>query len=233
MHGINGIDYFIRLSSEHRLGFGLVNGHLKLPEPRNEAETYLGIQAFAEHLHTLRSLVMEDVPACGLTPDFKIFSKTQHHVSIVYAPSVPLGVHCNKASSEAAVKLHEAVAEKVLIAQYLGVLQMAAQKSPGRADKLKVFLHPLGGGDFNNSWESISKAMALAIEMLDEAERSKLEIIALTNPKNPIESKLLKKYLKLFRKLKPEENSSSAMMTHQVWKPKPSTHGFDNDDPWW
>ncbi|CAE7685012.1 SPBP8B7.23, partial [Symbiodinium necroappetens] len=68
----------------------------------------------------------------------------------------------------------------VLRAQYYGALKHAARKAEASKTRRKVYLMPLGGGVFNNSWELIARSMATAIEMLEDREFESLEIHPLT-----------------------------------------------------
>merc|ERR1712187_512944 len=86
-------------------------------------------------------------------------------------------------------RLHGKVAEAILVAQYYGALRIAA--SAAKNGRTKVFLMPLGGGVFNNSWDSIGKSMALAVEMLTFDERNRLDIKALAWKGNPSEKEKL------------------------------------------
>merc|ERR1740123_811062 len=76
----------------------------------------------------------------------------------------------------------------------------------GKPDRVKIFLLPLGGGVFNNSWESIGRAMAQAAELMTDHPNlfNKLEIEALAWSGNPQEKmdleRELSKYQMLFNK---------------------------------
>merc|ERR1712176_22368 len=121
---------------------------------------------------------MEDIPASGVTPDKRAFAKTSHKVNLVYASAVPVESYCNSPSTREQKVLHTSIADAVLFAQYYGALSTAAKRAEGR--KRKVFLMPLGGGVFNNSWESICKSMARAVELLSDRELGLLDIYVLT-----------------------------------------------------
>jgi len=199
IHGINAVDELLRISGEAGLGLELVNGYLQLPEPRTSEDAESALNILRDNIQTLRLLVMSRVLTCGITRDKKHLASSMHRVSLVYASAVPLGVYCNKASSKHGKSFHAAIAELVITAEYFGALRQASRTAPVKG-RQKIYLLPLGGGVFNNSWESIAKAMALAVEMLDESERAKLEIFALVWYGNPWERKMLKKGLKKFNK---------------------------------
>eukprot|EP00928_Gymnodinium_smaydae_P024043 TRINITY_DN19595_c0_g3_i1.p1 TRINITY_DN19595_c0_g3~~TRINITY_DN19595_c0_g3_i1.p1 ORF type:complete len:372 (+),score=57.00 TRINITY_DN19595_c0_g3_i1:75-1190(+) len=195
--GINAIDEILHKCGET---FTLVNGYLQMPVPSTEDEASKLLEAFRTNLNTLRPLVMENVPACGLKPDKMAFTSATHKVSLVYASAVPVSAYVNRASSPTQIDLHSKVAEGVLVAQYYGALKVAAARSTS-SDKTKVFLMPLGGGVFNNPWESIAKGMALAVEMLSEDDHNKLDIRVLTWKGNNEEKLTMCKLLTRHKKL--------------------------------
>eukprot|EP00913_Durusdinium_trenchii_P017275 g16245.t1 len=51
------------------------------------------------------------------------------------------------------------VAERILVAQYFGALQHAARSVDEKRPRRTVYLMPLGGGVFNNPWESIANSI--------------------------------------------------------------------------
>jgi hypothetical protein len=196
-HGINAIDKILEALSAY--GFKLVNGYLGIPKVNHPHEC---LSLLRSHLHTLRVLTMHEVPACGLTPSKKSFSTATHRVGLVYASAVPVNSYLNRTSNREELAFQAEVAETVLVGQYFGALKMAAERCSSA--KQKVFLMPLGGGVFNNDWESIAKSMALAVEMLTPEERSKLEIKALAWKGNPAELKNLCQSLRKLNKLEEE-----------------------------
>ncbi|CAK9097437.1 Hypothetical protein SCF082_LOCUS45705 [Durusdinium trenchii] len=176
-------------------GFELVNGYL------NVKDTYtvvMHLEQLEARLNTLRTLVMEDVPARGLKPDLKGFSRSSHKVGLVYASAVPVDAYVNKGGdTDYQIK----VAELILLAQYYGALKYAAEKEKQHLGPLegrpprKVFLMPLGGGAFKNPWEIIGKSMAKAVQMLDEDSLRLLDISALTFDEKPSEETTLKQIM--------------------------------------
>eukprot|EP00930_Biecheleria_cincta_P063349 TRINITY_DN4887_c0_g3_i1.p1 TRINITY_DN4887_c0_g3~~TRINITY_DN4887_c0_g3_i1.p1 ORF type:complete len:650 (-),score=134.53 TRINITY_DN4887_c0_g3_i1:458-2407(-) len=194
--GINAIDAILQAASS----FKLVNGYLQMPMPQDEREASDYLSSFMGSLHTLRPLVMADVQACGLTPNKAEFSDMKHKVNLVYASAVPVNTYLNRAQTSQQTELHVKVAEGVLVAQYYGALKTAAART-ATGVKTTVFLMPLGGGVFNNPWESIGKSMSVAVEMLSGPEREKLNIQVLTWNGNPQEKDTMQKLLAQHNKL--------------------------------
>lgn len=150
--GINAIDQILK-QPELQKHLELVNGYLKVHDvdgPTLEIEKQL-----LKYLNTLRPLIMEDVPANGLTPDKKGFAKCNHKVGLVYASAVPVDSYLNGGGN---VEFQTKVAELILIGQYHGALRYAAehQRHKGVTSRRKVFLMPLGGGVFSNPWDIIA-----------------------------------------------------------------------------
>jgi len=199
--GINAIDGLLDVARRAGTPMELVNGYLKLPEIEQLEEASAMLDLVWRHLHLLRPLVMAGVPANGLHPRKSRFSKETHRVNLVYASAVPLEAYLNRCSSPAARTFQGRVAEMVLVAQYYGALKTAARAARERGS-IRIFLMPLGGGVFNNPWQSIARSMALAVEMLGEGDLAKLDIRALTWCGNPDEHKLLRDLLGRFNKLR-------------------------------
>lgn len=192
--GINAVDRLVQKAnaaldeagfSSQKSHFNLVNGYLRIPEPQGEEAAEQMIALFRANAHTLRPLLMADVPACGLRPNLREFSAERHRVNLIYASALPINAYVNgigvvpKSFGDAEQKRYQArVAESLLATQYFGALQTASLRSTPEA-KRKVFLLPLGGGAFKNSWETIARAMSLAVEMLDSTQRELLEVKAL------------------------------------------------------
>ena len=176
-------------------GFEVVNGYL------NVHDTYtvvMHLEQLESRLNTLRTLVMEDIPASGLTPDLKGFSHASHKVNLVYASSVAVDAYLNKGGD---VDYQTKVAELILLAQYYGALKYAAEREKASLGPLegrpprKVFLMPLGDGNFKNPWGIIGKSMAKAVQMLDEDSLQMLDISALTSHQDPSEEATLRKII--------------------------------------
>mmetsp|Transcript_15103 Transcript_15103/g.27690 ORF Transcript_15103/g.27690 Transcript_15103/m.27690 type:complete len:425 (-) Transcript_15103:1347-2621(-) len=74
--------------------------------------------------------------------------------------------------------------------------------------KAKVFLMPLGGGVFNNPWESIARCMCVATEMLTAEEKALLDIGVLTWNGNPMESDKMTTLLRKHNKLRAPERAA-------------------------
>ncbi|CAJ1355106.1 unnamed protein product [Effrenium voratum] len=191
--------------------FDVVNGYLKMPVPESDEAASSVLAALSVQLQAaqLRLLVASEVPVLGLTPSKTSFSQATHRVNLVYASAVPINAYVNGIGAVSKgfgdLQLQEfqrKVAELFLVAQYYGALKVAARMAR------KVFLMPLGGGAFKNSWESIVQSIALALEMLDAEDLQKLDIHALvleggtagksdTTPSDMRIAELLKKHRKL------------------------------------
>merc|ERR1719330_860698 len=151
---------------------------------------------------------MHDVPACGLQPNKQAWSDKGHTVGLVYASAVPVDAYLNRATTKTEQKLHGKMAEAILVAQYYGALHQIAysvwhNRNADRGNRTKVYLLPLGGGVFNNSWESIGRAMCLAVQMLSNRPEllDCLEVDALTWSGNPSEKMTLERELAKGNKL--------------------------------
>jgi len=202
--GINAVDVILEKMREAKLVFELQNGYLKMPNPKSQRDADRALEVFKAHLHTLRPLMMSAVPACGLTPNKRRFSEKKHTVNLVYASAVPVQSYVNMAGNPEVEAFHIQIAEAVLCAQYYGALVQTAQKtlSDGDDQRPRIFLMPLGGGVFNNPWESIARGMSCAVEMLTSIERETLDIRALTWSGNPNEGRQLRELLTKFGKLR-------------------------------
>jgi len=193
--GINAVDAILHDVRLAGFDFLLVNGYLKVPWLDSEKKRQ-ALEVLRQSLHKLRLLVMEDTPACGLTPDKFALSRAQHRVTLIYASAVPVQAYVNKGVDSEQEAFQVQISEAVLFAQYFGAMKMAARR--GRA---RIFLAPLGGGVFNNPWESIAKSIALAVEALEEEERGRLDIRVLTWSGNASESAHMSKFLRAHGKL--------------------------------
>jgi hypothetical protein len=195
--GINAIDALLADNDT----FMLQNGYLKMPLPDNQQESKAIWEKFLTSIHTLRPLLMSGVPASGLVPSKGTFSSATHKVNLVYASAVPLETYNNRPGTPVQKALHNKVAEAILVAQYYGALKAAASKAkPGT--KAKVFLMPLGGGVFNNSFGSIGKSISMAVEMLDDGDREKLTMEVLTWNGNRNEAIETCQLLNMYKKYK-------------------------------
>lgn len=196
--GINAIDHILAEAPQ----FKLKNGYMVMPECDEEPEAKKLFEGFTKALHGLRPLIMHDLSACGLTPDKEGMSIATHRVGLVYASAVPVDSYTNRAKSPVARKLHQKVAEAVLVAQYFGALRAVALR-PEATKPAKVFLLPLGGGVFNNSFESIVRAMAQAVELLagEPGLLEKLRVQVLAWSGSPAEAAKLEGLLESYGKL--------------------------------
>lgn len=164
--------------------FSLINGYLRLPQPRTRDAATKIIEALQGQVHLVRPLLMSAVPACGLVPNKSLFASGGHTVNLFYASAVPINSYVNgigtvsKDFGDADLETFQlACAETIAMVQYLGALTVAATLPS--EERRRVFLMPLGGGAFRNPWDSIVRAMSLAVELLGDDLRSRLEIRAL------------------------------------------------------
>lgn len=74
--------------------------------------------------------------------------------------------------------------------------------SAAAPETARVFLMPLGGGVFNNPWESIARCMSAAVEMLTDDQKACLDICVLAWNGNPSEQQTLTQLLTRHNKLK-------------------------------
>jgi len=198
--GISAVDQIVKDVPE----FKLLDGYLTLPSTSDEKDGVRLFDAFTSRLHTLRPLIMHDVPASGLVPDKRGVSQAKHRVGLVYASAVPVNSYQNNAKNEVEKRLHLKTAEAVLVAQYFGALRAVAQEAlQSGAKPVTVFLMPLGGGVFNNPWKIICRAMAQAAELLaaEPALFDAVQIEALAWQGNPAEARTLQKLLSEHGKL--------------------------------
>jgi len=173
--GIVAVDQILSACQAAGVDIRLQNGYLAIGDAyatKKGDEATATIKHVVDNLHTLRPLVMHDVKACGLVPSKREHSTAEHKVNLVYASAVPVDAYLNGAG-----EVVNRVAASILVAQYYGAMKVAARRA---AQKSTIWLMPLGGGVFNNSWDSIAKGMSLAVELLTEEERAKLDIRALT-----------------------------------------------------
>lgn len=198
---INAIDEILKQAKLKDVPYDLHNGYLALPKPSSQEECDNHYALLKQHLHTLRPLVMENVPASGVIPSKRDFvGGTEHTVSLVYASAVPLETYNNVPDNEMQKKFHKKCAEAILFAQYYGALRFAAKRYTD--SKVQVFLMPLGGGVFNNSWDSIGQSMSRAVELLDPGDREKLDIKVLTWKGNADEKAFVAEVLTEHKKLR-------------------------------
>jgi len=158
--GISSVDAFLSNAREHmsfdaakNYNVRAVNGYLALPDcaPKIQEDILTG---FRQALHTMRCLSMQSVPACGLAPSFTELSHRGHNVNLVYASAVPVETYLNR--HQANGEFQTEVGRLFLVAQYYGALRLAVKKVlAGSKSPARVFLMPLGGGVFNNSFVTI------------------------------------------------------------------------------
>jgi len=203
--GINAVQDVVEVLNHADMAFRLENGYLVVPDlPLDKQDSALRL--WRKHLHRMRVLKMEGVPASGLKPNKREWSPNWHRVNLVYASAVPVQAYMNQGSDRVAVFQTE-VASLVLLGQYLGALRAAASQSKGPR-RVRVFLMPLGGGVFNNPWDRICLSIAKALELLNAQERAKLDIRLLTWKGNPTESEEAYFHLSQLNKLADDHSSS-------------------------
>lgn len=194
--GINAVDQLLQLDPIKDF-LELKNGYLIVKDPKSEDVEKEVLDMIDAHLHTLRPLIMEDIPATGLTPDKRRRAETcTHKVGLVYASAVPVLSYMNKGPGAARREFQVSVAERILVAQYFGALQHAARSVDEKRPRRTVYLMPLGGGVFNNPWESIANSMCTAMQMLDEESLAKLDVFALAWEGSRTEQETLERLLK-------------------------------------
>lgn len=193
--GINAIDQLLQVEVIKDF-LELKNGYLAIKDPKSKEIEEEVLARIDQHLHTLRPLVMEDIPASGLTPNKgRRAAELTHKVGLVYASAVPVQSYMNRGRDAGSKEFQAEIAGKILIAQYYGALQHAARSIPGGARRT-VYLMPLGGGVFNNPWDKIASGMAKAMEMLDEESFAKLDVKALAWEGSRSEKDTLEKLLR-------------------------------------
>merc|ERR1712100_977320 len=75
--------------------FQMINGYLKMPTPEDKHSAEMLVKIFRRHVHRLRPLVAQGVPACGLQPNKGEFSASEHVVHLIYAAAVPINAYVN------------------------------------------------------------------------------------------------------------------------------------------
>jgi len=195
--GICSVDAILKAVPDIKL----INGYLalpKLPKCSDDAKAAAIYDELAKSLHSLRPLIMHDVDAVGLAPSKREWSTANHRVGLCYASAVPVESYLNFATNKVESKLHQKIAEAILVAQYYGCLRKVAERT-NTGETTKVYMLPLGGGVFNNSWPSITQAMCQAAELLADSRPdlfNKLEMEALAWSGSPSERTTLQSELK-------------------------------------
>jgi len=195
--GISAVTDVIKEVRDNGYEFELQNGYLKIPLKHAEGWKDKAVKAWKTALPKFKMLVMEDVPATGLTPDKEGFSAASHCVNLVYASAVPVKTY-NNGYGDAGMQIQ--VAGATLVAQYYGALSIAARRGSPSSPRV-VYLMPLGGGVFENPPDIIVKGMSLAVEMLTPEERECLDVHILTFHRNNAEVREFRRLLGVFQKL--------------------------------
>jgi len=195
--GISAVTDVIKEVRDNGYEFELQNGYLKIPLKHAEGWKDKAVKAWKTALPKFKMLVMEDVPATGLTPDKEGFSAASHCVNLVYASAVPVKTY-NNGYGDMGMQIQ--VAGATLVAQYYGALSIAARRGSPSSPRV-VYLMPLGGGVFENPPDIIVKGMSLAVEMLTPEERECLDVHILTFHRNNAEVREFRRLLGVFQKL--------------------------------
>mmetsp|Transcript_49325 Transcript_49325/g.89164 ORF Transcript_49325/g.89164 Transcript_49325/m.89164 type:complete len:743 (-) Transcript_49325:15-2243(-) len=193
--GINSLADVLKRLQDQGFAFELVNGYLQVPIVEDEAEQQVALTLFRQEMSKLRTLMMQDVAACGLTPGGGSLKKDAHMVTLVYASAVPVQASLNAGCPDQE-EFQMEVAKLLTFAQYYGALKKAADPNrhfPG--EKTKVFLMPLGATVSSNAWETIAAGMTEAVDALRNEEIERLDIIALTWSGDPSEKEKLRELL--------------------------------------
>jgi hypothetical protein len=118
----------------------------------------------------------------------------KHRVNMIYASAIPINNYTNQYVNLNLIN----IANYVMIGQYYGALQTAYKKYYN--EKIKIFLMPLGGGEFKNNLTNIFCNIMIAIKLLETKYNDvdvKLDIHILTWSRNVNEYTFFKKLLKL------------------------------------
>lgn len=155
--GINAVRELIEKSGS---SMRLINGYLMVPKSSNDANKIL------ESLDNLKIIGMKHIPVDGYYYDRNNkngSNRQDHHVNLIYASAVPCGVYTNIYNSENLRK----IANTIMIGEYYGALHQAYKHFNDNTGPVKIFLMPLGGGAFNNSFENIVNNIKLAVALLE------------------------------------------------------------------
>lgn len=120
------------------------NGYLMVPELEDDdAKMALPdvTSRLKAQLSKLRTVAMCEVPATGLAPSLKEWSKCRHHVNLIYASAVPVNAYSNTTESLENVRLQRAVASLLLRGAYFGALKLALETAKSR----RCFQQPIQG----------------------------------------------------------------------------------------
>lgn len=168
--GINALLELLSAWNAAGLELSLKNGYLVIPTlDQSTAKTAMDV--LKRNLHTVRILCMQNLPATGLTPNHMGLCEATHRVNIVYAAAVPVQCYMNPREADQGL-FQLQIAEALSTAQYYGSLKKAAADGKPKI----VYWMALGGGVFNNDWDTIVGSMSKAVEMLTQVELDTLDI---------------------------------------------------------
>lgn len=188
--------------------FEVVNGYLRVPR-LNEAQAESAVGSFERHLHMLNTIAAQDVQVCGLAPSLATWSERRQRVSMVYASAVPVGAYLNLAGQGSSqIGIQQKISSLMLRGAYFGALRLALEsRGVGATEPTRVFIMPVGGGVFNNSFADIARSLSEALELVNAlcvpGELGMcLDVRLLAWEGKPQEAKEFKRYLRSYGKLK-------------------------------
>jgi len=220
VEGISAVAEFLQAVNRVSEGkFALENGYLKLPVVQGESNQERVLDVFAQQLHLIKTLAFTGLKANGLTPSKKSFSSAQHSVNIVYASAVPIQTYNNDTKDPKQTSFQEAIAQRILFAQYAGALRYAWRRASSSGGKVRVFLLPLGGGVFKNPMHVIVQGMACAFEHMAETELKMLDIRILAWEGSPTEQTAITAALRHFGKFQDGSSPSQIHVVPKNWSP--------------
>jgi len=160
--GINCVKYILdKIKTYDLTEINLINGYLYVPEKNRQ------FCLFLKYLNDLMIVGMEDVIVDGyyynrsnITPN-KGSNTKKHTVNMIYASAIPINNYTNKYVNVNLIN----IANYVMIGQYYGALQTAYKKYYNK--KIKIFMMPLGGGEFKNNLTNILCNIIIAIKLLE------------------------------------------------------------------
>ena len=164
----NGINN-VRLMGKIK-GITLRNGYLKVQDN-------VDVDSFKKAITNMTIFGVKDVPVRGLDISMTKFVNMDHKVDLIYASAVPFGnlktgnpTYGNSTHNNVRI-----IAKLTLFAQYVGSMRLAISR--GNCD---LFLMPLGGGVFKNTFADINSAIISAYNFMEkELVNSKVNVFLL------------------------------------------------------
>lgn len=189
-------------------GFVLTNGYLQVPR-LNPTQAASAASSFERNLYKLHTIAARDVRVCGLAPSLANWNESEQRVSVVYASAVPVGAYLNfagRGSSEE--RAQQKISSLALRGAYFGALRLALEsRVSGATDLTRVFIMPVGGGVFNNSFADIARSLSEALELANAVcvkgnLMNYLDVRLLAWEGKPQEAAEFKRHLRRYGKLK-------------------------------